>query len=97
MAMIEISNLNTAGNDLFADSESFLSELQDTDSEQVFGGKKGGYGGGCGGYGGGSGKGSKGKRGYGYGYGGGGSGKGSGKGSKGKRGHGYGGSCYTAD
>jgi hypothetical protein len=70
MAMIEISNLNTAGNDLFADSESFLSELQDTDSEQVFGGKKGGYGGGCGGYGGsgkGSGKGSKGKRGYGHG------------------------------
>jgi hypothetical protein len=91
MAMIEISNLNTAGNDLFADSESFLSELQDTDSEQVFGGKgnsgkKGGYGGGCGGYGGGSGSG---KGGYGYG--------GGGKNSKNKGGYGGGGSCYTAD
>jgi hypothetical protein len=87
MAMIEISNLNTAGNDLFADSESFLSELQDTDSEQVFGGK--GHSGKKGGYGR---KGSKGKGGYGYG----GGGKGS-KGSKGKGGYGHGGSCYTAD
>jgi hypothetical protein len=87
MAMIEISNLNTAGNDLFADSESFLSELQDTDSEQVFGGK--GNSGNKGGHGGYGGKGSKGKGGYGYG--------GGGKGSKGKGGYGHGGSCYTAD
>jgi hypothetical protein len=96
--MIEISNLNIAGNDLLADNESFLTELQDTDSNQVIGGKKGGskgYGGygyghgygGYGGYGGGSGRG---------GYGGGGrrSGRGRGRG----RGYGgYGGGCYTAD
>jgi hypothetical protein len=38
MAFIEISNLNPAGSDLFADSESFLTELQATDSNQIFGG-----------------------------------------------------------
>jgi hypothetical protein len=73
MAHIEISNLNIAGSDLFADTDSFLTELQDTDTTQVMGGKgkggsgRGGYGyGGYGyGYGGGSGRG-----GYGYGYGG---------------------------
>jgi hypothetical protein len=89
MSMIEISNLNIAGSDLLADNESFLTELQDTDSNQVIGGKKGGskgYGGyGCG---------------YGYGYGGG-SGRGrggyDGRGGSG-RGRGYGGGgCYTAD
>jgi hypothetical protein len=90
MAMIEISNLNTAGNDLFADTESFLNELQDTDSNQVFGGKgksgNKGYGGyGCGG---GYGGGKSGKGGYGGGK--------SGKGGYGG-GYGGGGSCYTAD
>ncbi len=67
MAFINITNL--AGNDLLAGSESFLTELEATDSSQVFGGgSKGGY---CGGYGGskkGSKKGSKG--GYGGGCGG---------------------------
>jgi hypothetical protein len=51
MALIEISNLKPAGSDLFASAESFLTELQATDSSQIFGG--GGHG--CGG---GSGKGS---------------------------------------
>jgi hypothetical protein len=79
MALIEISNLNPAGSELFADSESFLTELQETDSRQIFGG------GGCG-YGGGSSKGSgKGSSK--------GSGKGSSKGSsKGSKGGGY--PCY---
>jgi hypothetical protein len=91
MAYIEISNLNIAGSDLFAGTDSFLTELQDTDTTQIMGGKgksgKGGYG-----YGGGkSGKG-------GYGYGGGKSGKG-GYGYGGHGGYGgYGGyCCYTAD
>jgi hypothetical protein len=55
MAFIEISNLNTAGSDLFADADSFLNELQPTDSRQIFGGKwgSGGNGGNCGNYGGG--------------------------------------------
>jgi hypothetical protein len=90
MAMIEISNLN-AGSDLFAGNESFLNELQDTDSNQVVGGSnKGGYGCGGGGYDGGK----SGKGGYG---GGGKSGKGGyGGGKSGKGGYG-GGSCYTAD
>ena len=43
MALIEISNLKPAGSDLFADTESFLTELEETDSRQIFGG--GGYGG----------------------------------------------------
>ncbi len=81
MAFINISNL--AGTDLLAGSESFLTELEATDSSQIFGGSKGK--GGCGGYGGGSkNKGSKG------GYGG---------GSKGGYGGGCGGygGCYNAD
>jgi hypothetical protein len=93
MAMIEISNLNIAGNDLLADNESFLTELEATDSNQVFGGKgksgKRGYGYGCGhgGYGGGS------KGGYG-----GKSGRKSGRGGYGHGGgYGGGGGCYTAD
>lgn len=49
---IKISNLTPAGSDLFADTENFLTDLQDTDSTQVFGG---GYKG-CGGS---KGKGSK--------------------------------------
>jgi hypothetical protein len=66
MAFINISNL--AGTDLLAGSESFLTELEATDSSQIFGGSKG-KGGYCGGYGGGSKKkGSKG--GYGGGCGG---------------------------
>ena len=43
MALIEISNLKPAGSELFAGAESFLTELQETDSSQIFGG--GGHGG----------------------------------------------------
>jgi hypothetical protein len=91
MAMIEISNLNPAGSDLFASEESFLTELQVTDSSQVFGGGHKGCGGGSKG---GRGHGSKG--GYGRGS------KGHGGGSKGHGGYGggcggYGGGCYNAD
>jgi hypothetical protein len=73
MAHIEISNLNIAGSDLFADTDSFLTELKETDTTQVIGGKgksgKGyGYGGGKSGYGYGGGKSGKGGYGYGYGY-----------------------------
>jgi hypothetical protein len=39
MAMIQISNLTLAGNDLLADTESFLTELTATDTNQIFGGK----------------------------------------------------------
>lgn len=42
MAFIEISNLSAAGSDLFADADSFLTELQPTDTNQIFGGSKGG-------------------------------------------------------
>jgi hypothetical protein len=42
MAFIKISNLNSAGTDLFASAESFLTELQPTDLTQIVGG--GGYG-----------------------------------------------------
>jgi hypothetical protein len=65
MAYIEISNLNIAGSDLFAGTDSFLTELQDTDTTQIMGGggSKGG-------------KSGKKKSGKGYGYGGGKSGKG---------------------
>ena len=60
MALIQITDLNLAGSELLAGAESFLTELQATDSSQIFGG--GGYG-----YGGGSKKGSKkGSKGYGY-------------------------------
>ena len=73
MSLINISDLNSAGIDLFADSDSFLSDLQETESTSVHGGKsKGGHGYG-GGYGGRkSNKSNKSNKGYGgYGYGGG--------------------------
>jgi hypothetical protein len=93
MAMIQISNLNTA------ETESFLTELQATDSTEIIGGsggkKYGGYCGNGGGYGG------HGGGGYGGGEGRGHDGEGRGEGGEG-RGHGGrggygGGSCYTAD
>jgi hypothetical protein len=40
MAHIEISNLNSAGSDLFAGADSFLTELQTTETTQIFGGSK---------------------------------------------------------
>jgi hypothetical protein len=43
MALIQISNLTTASSDLLAGTESFLTELQDTDTTQIIGG--GGHGG----------------------------------------------------
>ncbi|WP_295621323.1 hypothetical protein [Chamaesiphon sp. GL140_3_metabinner_50] len=46
MALIEISNLKPAGSELFASEESFLTELQATDSSQIFGGGGNGCGGG---------------------------------------------------
>jgi hypothetical protein len=46
MALIQISNLNAAGNDLLAGTESFLTELQDTDTTQIIGGGGHGHGGG---------------------------------------------------
>jgi hypothetical protein len=46
MAFIDISDLTPAGSDLLAGSESFLTELQATDSSQIFGGGGHGYGGG---------------------------------------------------
>lgn len=52
MAQIEISNLNPVGSDLFADADSFLTELQAADANQVVGGR--GCGGGRGGRGGGN-------------------------------------------
>jgi hypothetical protein len=48
MALIEISNLTAAGNDLLAGTESFLTELQDTDTTQIIGGGGHGHGRGCG-------------------------------------------------
>jgi hypothetical protein len=85
MALIEISNLTPAGSELFGGTESFLTEIQETDSRQIFGG--GGHGGGGGSKGGGSKgggskKGSKGGGGYGGGYG---------------CGCGHGGGCYNGD
>jgi hypothetical protein len=38
MANIEISNLTSAGSDLFAGADSFLTELQTTETAQIFGG-----------------------------------------------------------
>jgi hypothetical protein len=38
MAHIEISNLSAAGSDLFTGTDSFLTELQTTDTNQIFGG-----------------------------------------------------------
>jgi hypothetical protein len=58
MNQIEITNLNPAGADLFQATDSFLTELQDTDTtDSIYGGKKSGRGGGTffysgGGYGG---------------------------------------------
>jgi hypothetical protein len=61
MNHIEINNLNPAGANLFEGTDSFLTELQDTDTTKVIGGKSnkggggtffyasGGYGGGYGG------------------------------------------------
>jgi hypothetical protein len=39
MAFIEISNLNAAGSDLFAGADSFLTELETTETTQIFGGR----------------------------------------------------------
>lgn len=70
---IKISNLTPAGSDLFADTENFLTDLQDTDSTQVFGGGYKGCSGGSKGKGsknkGSKGKGSKNKGSKGGGYG----------------------------
>ena len=38
MTHLEISNLNSAGSDLFAGADSFLTELQTTETTQIFGG-----------------------------------------------------------
>lgn len=38
MAHLNISNLNSAGSDLFAGADSFLTELQKTEATQIFGG-----------------------------------------------------------
>lgn len=38
MAHLNISNLNSAGSDLFAGADSFLNELQSTETTQIFGG-----------------------------------------------------------
>jgi hypothetical protein len=38
MANIEISNLTSAGSDLFVGTDSFLTELQTTETTQIFGG-----------------------------------------------------------
>jgi hypothetical protein len=44
MALIEISNLNAAGSDSFAETDSFLTELETTDTTQIFAGRGGGGG-----------------------------------------------------
>jgi hypothetical protein len=44
MALIEISNLNSAGSELFAGTDSFLNELQTTETTQIFGGYHKGHG-----------------------------------------------------
>jgi hypothetical protein len=38
MSLLEISNLNPAGSDLFAGEESFLTDLQEADSDKIYGG-----------------------------------------------------------
>ena len=45
MSLIQISDLNPAGSDLFAGTESFLTDLQENDSNSIFGGGKKGRGG----------------------------------------------------
>ena len=42
---LNISDLNPAGSDLFADTDSFLSDLQETEAISVYGGKNKGGGG----------------------------------------------------
>ena len=44
MTFIEISNLDAAGSDLFASADSFLTELQPTETTQIFGGWRSGGG-----------------------------------------------------
>jgi hypothetical protein len=44
MAFIEISNLDAAGSELFADADSFLTELETTETTQIFAGRRGGGG-----------------------------------------------------
>jgi hypothetical protein len=44
MALIEISNLHTADSNLFAETNSFLTELETTDTTQIFAGRGGGGG-----------------------------------------------------
>lgn len=41
MSKIQISDLQAAGSELFQSSESFLTELQATEANAVYGGKKG--------------------------------------------------------
>jgi hypothetical protein len=77
MAQIEISNLNPVGSDLFADADSFLTELQATDANQVVGGR------GCGGGRGGRGSRGGGSNGGGHGGYGGGNSNGGGRGGYG--------------
>ena len=45
---LNISDLNSAGSDLFADNDSFLSDLQETEATSVYGGGKSNKGGGGG-------------------------------------------------
>lgn len=45
MTFIEISNLDAAGSDLFTSADSFLTELQPTETTQIFGGSIAGSGG----------------------------------------------------
>ncbi len=106
MAQIEISNLNPVGSDLFSSPDSFLTELQATDANQVVGGRgcggRGGYGGGNsngggrGGYGGGNSNGG-GRGGYGGGNsnGGGRGGYGGGRSSSGGNSNGGGYNLFT--
>jgi hypothetical protein len=48
MSKIQLTNLQSAGSDLFQGSESFLSELKSTEAHAIYGGK-GGSKKGCGG------------------------------------------------
>jgi hypothetical protein len=81
MSKIQIANLQATGSELFAGTDSFLTELQSTEAHAIYGGKgSGGHGKGSGGHGKGSG---------GYGKGSGGYGKGSGGHGKGSGGYGY--------
>jgi hypothetical protein len=41
MALIEISDLNAAGSDLFVGSDSFLNELETTETNKIIGGTYG--------------------------------------------------------